>query len=99
MRPNINNKKTGTVRVSSTIVPPHVSSRIIPNLADPDSCCVRLSGTSVAEMYGGPMRYRRFGSAQTVAPMSQCLRRLVLLRLDARGADDLAPLFGLLGNE
>jgi len=32
-------------------------------------------------------------------PLPDSPAAINLLRLDARGADDLAPLFGLLGNE
>jgi len=31
--------------------------KLIPKLADPDSSCVNSIGTSIAETYGGPMRY------------------------------------------
>src|SRR5262249_55914795 len=30
---------------------------IIPKLADPDSCCRRPTGTSIAKTYGSPMGY------------------------------------------
>jgi hypothetical protein len=41
-------------------------------VADPDSM---PTGTSIAKTYGGPMGYWRPRSAQTMAPMSQHLRR------------------------
>jgi predicted DNA-binding transcriptional regulator AlpA len=33
--------------------------RVIPKLADPDSCCERPTGTFIAKTYGGPMGYGR----------------------------------------
>src|SRR5262245_5710122 len=51
--------------------------RLIPKLADPDSCCERPTGTFIAKTYGGPMGYGRGARTRTVAQMSQCLRSLV----------------------
>jgi hypothetical protein len=54
------------------------SERLIPKLADADSCCVRRTGTSIAKKtYGGPMGYRRRAQALKEPLMSQCLRSLV----------------------
>jgi hypothetical protein len=61
--------------VCEEIDPP--GRHVIPKLADPDSCCVRSTGTSIAKTYGGPMGYRRRAQARTVPRMSQCLRSLV----------------------
>jgi len=45
---------------------------LIPKLADPDSCCVRSPGTSIAKTYGGSMGYwPRLGADD--GAMSQCL--------------------------
>ncbi len=54
---------------------------IIPKLADPDSCCVGPTGTSIAKTCSGSMGYRRRAQARTVPRMSQCLRSLVLFVL------------------
>jgi hypothetical protein len=44
----------------------------------PDSCRRAPPRTSIAKTYSNPMRYWRLAQAQTMASMSQCLRRLVL---------------------
>ncbi len=35
----------------------HGAGGLIPKLADPDSCCEHLTGTSIAKRYSGPMGY------------------------------------------
>ena len=56
----------------------HLRRVLIPKRADPDSCGGRPNGTSTAKCAVG-QRDRRIVQAPTVARMSQCLRRLVLL--------------------